>query len=345
MKRDSASHCSGALSGLVATFGLAAVLMAAGCQQNGGQSAGGADAAQAGKRPDLYIEVSALGSLPYFYDHKLGMELAGELLGVKTEYKGPSDLDMPAMIQTLDLAIARRPAGLVVVGFDESLTPVVNKAVDQGIPVVTVDADLPRSKRVAFVGTGNFAAGQKGGEKLVELIGNKGKVAILTKLGQSNLNERVAGYRSVLEKYSEIEILDPRDTESKPEKAAQLTSLLLQRHPDLAGIACVEAAGGTGAATAVKEAGKVGQVRIVAMDRDNSLLKNIGDGVIQATVVQQTALMPIYATMILYQLNHMEVPVTTDNEAAGVTAVPRVIDTGTIIVDESNYQHFLRERE
>jgi len=47
--------------------------------------------------------------------------------------------------------------------------------------------------------------------------------------------------------------------------------------------------------------------------------------------------MPIYAVTILYQLNHLDVPISSDNAAAGVTGVPPVIDTGVIIVDKSNY--------
>lgn len=295
-----------------------------------------------GQRPDLYIQVSALGNLEYFHDHKLGMRKAGELLGVQTDYRGPTDLDIGAMVADLELAIARRPAGLVVVGFDDSLTPVINKAVDAGIPVVTVDADLPRSKRVAFVGTGNYNAGYQGGLKLAKLIDSKGKVALLTKTGQSNLNERIDGYQAALAEYPQIEVVEVGNTDSDPVKAATVASLLLQRHADLAGIACVEAAGGAGAATAVREAGRVGQVKIVAMDRDNSVLRYIGQNVIQATVVQQTALMPIYAVMILYQLNHGDVPISTDNAAAGVPGVPPTIDTGVVIVDQSNYMHFLR---
>ncbi len=295
-----------------------------------------------GQRPDLYIQVSALGNLEYFYDHKLGMKKAGELLGVTTEYKGPSDLDMAAMVADLELAIARRPAGLVVVGFDDSLTPVVDKAVEAGIPVVTVDADLPRSKRIAFVGTGNYNAGLAGGLKLAELVGGEGKVALLTKTGQSNLNERIEGYQAALARYPQITVVEISNTDSDPVKAATVASVLLQRYADLAGIACVEAAGGAGTATAVREANRVGKVKIVAMDRDNAVLRYIEQGVVQATVVQQTALMPIYAVMILYQLNHGAVPISTDNTAAGVAGAPTTVDTGVIIVDRSNYKYFLR---
>lgn len=298
--------------------------------------------ATSGKRPDLYIQVSALGNLEYFADHKMGMKKAGELLGVQTEYTGPAELDMTAMVASFELAIAKKPAGLVVVGFEDSLTPIINKAVETGIPVVTVDSDLPRSKRIAFVGTGNFNAGYQGGLKLAELVGGKGKVALLTKIGQSNLGERIDGYKAALAKFPNIEIVQVANTDSDPAKATQVASLLLQRYEDLAGMACVEAAGGAGAATAVKEAGRVGKVKVVAMDRDNSVLKYIEQDVIQATIAQQTALMPVYAVTILYQLNHLDIPISSNNAEARVSGVPSVIDTGVLVVDKSNYKFFLR---
>ncbi len=246
------------------------------------------------------------------------------------------------MVAELELAIARKPGGIVVVGFEDSLTPVINKAAEAGIPVVTVDADLPRSRRVAFVGTGNFNAGMQGGLKLAELIGHKGQVALLTKTGQSNLNERIEGYKAALARYPEIAVVQVANTESDTGKATQVASLLIQRYPELAGMGCVEAAGGAGAATAVREAGRAGKVQIVAMDRSSSVLKQIEEGAIQASVVQQTALMPVYAVAILYQLNRGNIPISSDNSAAGVSGVPGVIDTGVVLVDKGNYKYFLR---
>ncbi|MGE5610587.1 MAG: substrate-binding domain-containing protein [Bacillota bacterium] len=291
----------------------------------------------------LYIEVSALGSLDYFYDHQLGMKMAGQALGVKTEYVGPSEYDMAAMVTMFEQAIAKKPNGIVVVGFEPSLSAIINKAVEQGIPVVTVDADLPDSKRIAFVGTGNFQAGYQGGKKLASLIGEKGQVALMTKPGQSNLEERIAGYRKALSEFPGITVVQVADTQSDPTLAAQAAAGLLQKYPELAGIACVEAAGGTGAATAVREAQKIGKVKIIAMDRGNEVLQLIKEGLISASVAQQTALMPFYATQILYNLNNSPIPVTTDNAKAHITGLPSVIDTGVIIVDQSNYQHFIRK--
>ena len=313
-------------------------------RNNQGQMALSTGRATAGHMDQLYVEVSALGNLDYFYDHKLGMKLAGEALGVRTEYVGPAEYDMPAMITAFEQAMAMKGIkGVVVVGFEDALVPIVNKAIARGIPVVTVDADLPTSKRVAFVGTGNYKAGFEGGSKLAELIGGKGKVALMTKVGQSNLEERISGYKDALAKYPGISLVQIVDTQSDAVIAAQVATAVLRKNPDLAGIGCVEAAGGMGAATAVKESKLAGKVKIVSMDRGNEVLEQIGRGVISATVAQRTALMPFYATQILYNLANKDIPITDDNAAAGVSTAPAVIDTGVIIVDKSNYRYFLRK--
>ncbi|MHC4250236.1 MAG: substrate-binding domain-containing protein [Planctomycetota bacterium] len=325
---------------------LAAVMIAttiarrAGRRDDGGTAAAGPSV----HSDQLYVEVSALGNLDYFYDHKLGMRLAGEHLGVRTEYVGPAEYDMPAMVTAFEQTLAKpNLKGVVVVGFEDVLVPIIDKAVDGGIPVVTVDADLPASKRVAFVGTGNYQAGYEGGRTLARLLGGRGKVAILTKPGQSNLEERVRGYKAALAEHRGMEVVQVADTQSDATIAAQVAVAVLQRNSDLAGFACVEAAGGLGAATAARERGLAGKVRIVAMDRGNDILGLIGEGVIDATVAQQTALMPFYATQILYNLANSPVPVAEDNAAAGIRAVPQVIDTGVIIIDKDNYRHFLRK--
>jgi ribose transport system substrate-binding protein len=270
------------------------------------------------------------------------MKLVGEALGVQTEYVGPADYDMNAMVAAFEQVLAKEPDGLVIVGFEPSLDSIVDKAIDMGVPVVTVDADLPTSKRIAFVGTGNFNAGMTGAKKMVDLIGGKGKVALMTKPGQSNLEERVAGYKHVLAQYPDIELVQIADMQSDHVIAAQAASALLQKYPDLAAIGCMEVSGGAGAATAVREAGKAGKVKIITMDRSNEVLESIEEGIISASIAQQTALMPYYAVMILYQLNNQDIPITNDNAAAGVLGIPEVVDTGVIVVDESNYQYFMR---
>jgi ribose transport system substrate-binding protein len=290
---------------------------------------------------ETYVEVLALINLPYFIDHRLGLEFAGKELGVNTKFVGPVDYDMTAMINTFEQVIAEKPAGILVVGFDPALKPSIDKAIDAGIPVVTLDAEVYGSKRYTFLGTGNYNAGVAGAQKLAEAIGGKGKVALITKVGQSNLEERIQGYKDEFAKdYPDIEMVQIIDDQSDSAKAADGLKAVLQRFPDLAGVGCVEAAGGVGAATAVKELDMVGKVQIVSMDRDDGTLKFIEDGIIYASVAQKTALMSYLGTKLLYYYNHAPVPVVPDNKAAGIIPLPESIDTGTIMITKDNASFF-----
>jgi len=210
---------------------LAAVMLATSVAKRSSEGeATGGKSAVAQHKDQLYVEVSALGNLDYFYHHKLGMKLAGEAMGVRTEYVGPAGYDIPAMITAFEQAMAKKGIrGIVVVGFEPALEPIINKAVDSGIPVVTVDADLPNSKRVAFVGTGNYKAGLEGGTKLAELIGGKGKVALMTKVGQSNLEERISGYKDALARFKDVQLVQIVDTQSDAVIAAQVATAVLRR--------------------------------------------------------------------------------------------------------------------
>lgn len=292
---------------------------------------------------ELYVEVCALTQLPYFIDHRLGMEAAGRELGVRAEFVGPADYDMGAMIATLEQTLARRPAGLLVVGFDAALKPAIDRAVEAGVPVITLDSDVPGSKRLCFIGTGNYEAGVAGAKALVEAIGGKGEVAILTKPGQPNLEERVRGYREELARYPGIRLVGVGNTQSDPSIAASAAAAFLQRHPNLAGIGCVEAAGGIGAGTAVREARRVGRIKIVAMDRDDGTLDMIREGVIHASIAQKTALMSYLGTKLLHGLKRGTVQITSDDRAAGIVALPASIDTGILKIDRTNAEYFYRK--
>lgn len=298
-------------------------------------TAGAAPARQEGSGE--YVEVLALTTLPYFIDHKAGLDAAGESLGVPTRFVGPADLDLNAMISTLEEVIAQQPAGLLVVGFDAVLKPSIDKAVDAGIPTVTLDADVYDSKRQIFLGTGNTAAGQKGARTLIEAMGGEGQMVIVTRVGQSNLEERIAGYRLEAEATGgKVEIVEVLNDDSDSAKAAAAVSAALGKYPDLKGIACVEAAGGVGAATAIKEAGRVGEIAIVSMDRDDGTLNFIKDGTIYASVAQKTALMPYLGVLILKAYNEFKVPITQDDAAAGVTPLPNAVDTGSELITREN---------
>lgn len=319
------------------------MLVSAGCENQDVVQTAGEDVKTSPYSDELYIEVAANSGESYYADHMKGLEMAGEELGVKTQYTGPVTYDLNAMIEALEAAIAQKPDGIAVIGFDSSLGPIIDKAWENGIPVVTLDADVPNSKRLAFVGTGNVAAGETGGRYVAEQLNGKGKVAFMTKPGQGNLEERIEGYQNIFRDYPDIEVVQMVDTQENVTVAAEVAATLLGRYPDLSAIICVDAPGGTGAATAIKEAGKEGQVMVVAFDRNSDVVENIQGGVISASIVQQTALMPYYAVQILMNFNHSKVEITTDDVAAGLNGIPKNIDTGSVMMTKENVEYFLRD--
>lgn len=306
-------------------------------------SADGEDTASADHSDQTYILVGALTSDGFFIDHKIGLEAAGEDLGVKVKAVGPADQDMSAMVDAFDQAIAEKPTGILTIGFDESLNTEVKKAMDAGIPVVTVDADLEDSGRICFVGTGNYSYGLTGGEHMAQLLNGEGQVAILTKPGQPNLEDRQRGFEDALANYPGIEVVQVSNDNQDVTKATQAASELLQKYPDLDAILCTNASGSVGAATAVREAGKQGDVKILANDRNDDVVQLIQDGVITSTVAQRTALMSYYGVQILYNYVNNPVQITTDNEAADFICAPQNLDTGSVIVDSSNAQYWFRD--
>jgi ribose transport system substrate-binding protein len=328
---------------LAAAGAAAAALGLAACANPSGGAGGTNGTASSKPRTGngQYVEVLELTSLPYFIDHKLGMDLAARWLGVKTKFVGPSNLDLNGMISTLEQTIAQNVSGIVVVGFDPALGPAIDKAISAGIPTVTVDADVPDSKRLCFLGTGNVQAGRLGATELVKQIGGSGKVAIVTRTGQSNLEERVRGYKEVLQSKG-IDLVAVLNDDSDSNKAAAAVSATLRRVPDLSGVACVEAAGGVGAATAVKEAGKQGQVKIVSMDRDAETLQKIKEGTIQASVAQKSALMTFLAVTLLHSSQTIDITITNNNKTAGVSPLPTLVDTGVELVSKSNVDDWIR---
>jgi len=149
---------------------------------------------------EKYYLVCANPKIPYWQEAAAGFLAAARELGVQAEVVGPETYDAQAEREELRRIMSKKPAGVLVsAGNAELLTPEINAAVEAGTPVVTIDADAPQSKRLFFVGTNNYEAGQMGGRLLIKLLNGKGTVVFFTIAGQKNLEDRLDGYRAALE--------------------------------------------------------------------------------------------------------------------------------------------------
>jgi ribose transport system substrate-binding protein len=319
---------------------LGAVILAA-CGTAAPAPSGASSGAVPSTADEEYIYVSCMGNLEFFNAHKYGWAWAGEALGVKATYVGPAEYDINAMVAAFDQAIARKPKGIVVFAVEPSLTPSINKAAEAGIPVVTILGDLPESKRIAFVGSHQYDLGFVGGTKLAEALGGNGKVAILSIPGTQMFDDREQGFREAFKAFPGITVVQVGDTKADTATAISVAKDIMTRNPDLAAFVGTDSTAGIGAATAVSEANKAGQVKTVAMDRNSDVLQAIQKGTLTGTVAQDDAAMAFWALQVLYNYVHHQAPLTVDNAKAGASTGPTVVYTSVNYIDKSNLQFYL----
>jgi ribose transport system substrate-binding protein len=294
-----------------------------------------------GKPGEEYIAVACMGNLEYFRAHKYAWKQIGDQLGVKTSYIGPAEYDVPGQIAAFNQAIARKPAGIAVFGVEASLKPEIDKAVAAGIPVVTFCGDVPDSKRLSFLGTNQSELGFFGGKKLVEILGGKGDVAILSLPGVPMFDTREKGYKDAFAAAPGIKVVQTGDTKADTVTAINTAKAIMQRFPNLTAFACTDSTGGIAAATAVAEMGKAGAIKIVSMDRNSDVLEKIKSGAVTGAVAQDDAAQMVWAMMVLFSRNHFEAQLSSDNRKANVVAEPGSIYTSVSWVDKANVQYFL----
>ncbi len=291
-----------------------------------------------------YVMISAVTGGPYWIDSKLGLADKAKELGVSAVFTGPPTVDVNAQIEAVNRAVAQKVDGIIMCAVADAVSPAIDKAIEAGIPVVCADADAPSSKRYSFVGTGNYNAGYRGGETLAKILGGRGEVALLYIPGWDNLIQRIEGYKAALAKYPDIKIVKIGNDKGSQTEAEKECRAILQAFPNLAGFGCVAAVGGQGAAVAVKQAGKTGKVKIVAMDRDEATLQFIQEGVIDASIAQRTYMMTYLALQMLYDLRNDRIKFTEDWRKIGVNPLPPMVDTGTFVIDKSNVDSFRRNK-
>jgi ribose transport system substrate-binding protein len=173
--------------------------------------------------------------IPVFDYAKKGAERAAKQLGnVEVIWRGPETGDQLKQKEILEGFITQRVDGIAISCLNgDFLTEAINRAVDSGIPVVTWDADAPSSKRLAFYGVDDKAAGRIMGEEAVKLLHGKGTVALMTTIGATNLQRRLDGVTEVLAKHPGIEIIETFDVKEDTVKAAELIATGTNRYPGL----------------------------------------------------------------------------------------------------------------
>src|SRR5712672_4746022 len=168
---------------------------------------------------ERYVFVATNINLPYWQDAQAGFLDAATALGVKGELVGPTGYAPNAELGIFRQIVEEHPAGICLsAARPEIFQAAIDQAIAQGIPVICVDADAPRSKRVLYVGTDNFKAGRESLKRMAALV-PRGSIAVVTISGQRNLDDRVAGVADALANFPALKVTKILDDQGDARRA------------------------------------------------------------------------------------------------------------------------------
>jgi ribose transport system substrate-binding protein len=303
----------------------------------------------AGDKRSYVFAAGVLGH-PYWNAAYQGFDYAAQKFGVDIKRVGPQDWNPPAQAEAVEQSIAKKPDGIIAVLWDGSSIPPIKKAMAAGIPVVVIEANLPDSGAMAFIGLDNYQAGADTAKELIKLGGESGKVVALGNWGASNTDAKYRGFSDYLAAHSKWTILGKVDDKGTTNPAIEAAKSLLNTYNDATGIVGLDSSAGTGLGLAAEELRMdISKLTIVVNDREDAVLDYIHKGVIGASILNKTALEAYMAIELLEAYNDSkiglaDVPISTNNKSAGVTPMPENVFMGTVVVDKNNVQYFLHKK-
>ena len=180
---------------------------------------------------------------PFFEAARVGANDAARDLSAKhgikiqIDWRTPNEEDAQKQAEMLEQLVLRGADGIIISCSDAiKLTDAINKAVRQGIPVVTFSGDAPASKRFVSLGIDDYKCGEQTFTELAKLLDGKGIVAAIDgNPNAANLQQRSAGFRAAAKKYPGIKLLDIFYHKETPGDAVAKIEQVMQAHPDISG--------------------------------------------------------------------------------------------------------------
>jgi len=276
------------------------------------------------------IDIAVIGKIKndYWSDAKAGAESSGEYLGVSVSFYAPDKEDPAWQMKKIEELTAKSVNGIAFAASDpKSIAPIRLKAMQAEIPCIALDTDVAKSRH-AYIGTGNYHAGQQAGQKMVSLLDSKGRVAIITDSSDSSDSlQRMRGFRDIIAEYIDIEIVTTIEENNDTSKI----EALINSDQDLNGIFCSCNPCGILAAEAVKKTNSSGRVKIVCIGESPDIMKLVLADEIQVAIARKPYRMGFLSVLVLHNMAKIGV-----SNALMILPKSEIIDTGIVIVTPRN---------
>jgi len=256
---------------------------------------------------------------------KAGADKAGAELGVKVTFEGPdTEAQVDRQMDMLSAALARKPAAIGFAALDsQAAIPLLQQAKDAGIPVIAFDSGVDSDIPLTTATTDNVAAAALAADKMAELIGGEGKVAVVAHDQTSRTGvDRVNGFVDRIKStYPNIEVVSVQYGGGDQLQSTEITKSILLANPDLKGIFGANEGSAIGVANGKTELGS--NVVVIGFDSGAAQKGMVESGVMAGAITQNP------------------IGIGYETVKAAVTALdggtlPPIIDTGFYYYDASN---------
>ncbi|WP_084667187.1 sugar-binding protein [Thermanaeromonas toyohensis] len=274
---------------------------------------------------------------PFWREVYRGASEAASLYNLALEFSAPRFNNSEEEIKYLDMAITARVDGIIThVSYATDFTRLIDKAYSRGIPVITIDNDAKESKRKAFVGANSFVLGEQAGRLMVQATAGKANIAIIVSNdGQKDViyqNLKLNGFLNALREHPDMKIVDIYTSKLGILSAEEITQSILNHHPPIDAIYCMDSVDTLGVAQAIVDFNRVGDIKIVGYGDTPEILRYIERGIIYGTVMNDPYKMGYESIKALLEIKEK------DNTST-------FIDTGVKIITKENVNRYREEQK
>jgi ribose transport system substrate-binding protein len=255
----------------------------------------------------------------------------GELPNYDLQFKYPEQAAAAIQQRLMDDLVAAGVSAIMVSAVDpKSSTEALNRVGGQ-VPLFTTDSDAPDTNRIAYIGSSNTDAGKQAGEIALKALPEGGKcMGFVGLLGADNAKERIAGMKEVIAG-SKVELVDVRGDDIDQTRAKRNVEDTLAANPEINCMVGFYSYNPPRIYEALKEAGKLGQITVIAFDEDPITLGGVKEGTIAGTVVQQP-----------YEWGYQGMKLMAKYLEGDKSGIPdnKLIIVPTKIIDKGNVEQF-----
>lgn len=276
---------------------------------------------------EIYIPMISKGFQHQFWQAvKVGADKAAKEFDVKVTFEGPdNETQVDKQIDMLAAALAKKPAAIGFAALDsQAAIPLLKKAQKEGIAVIAFDSGVASDIPASTATTDNVAAASLAADKMAELIGGKGKVAIIAhdQTSRTGIDRRDGFVNQMTKAYPGVEIVTVQYGGGDHLQSTEIAKSILTANADLKGIFGTNEGSAIGVVNGVRETGTKGLI-IIGYDSGKAQKDAIRSGLMTGAITQ----------------NPVGIGYETVKAAVSVIkggTVPKLIDTGFYYYDNSN---------